>query len=149
MAEARYSDEEFIAVPPDAVFEYRLDYEHNLPQYNPAVSNMKRTDGGDDLGAGAVYAFEVDIPNMGPMPTSLTVLEAEAPSRIVNEMGSGMIRAREECTFTRSDDGTLVRFEVILTFPDEMGEGILQLAEQQGRDQVRSELELMKKQLEG
>jgi uncharacterized protein YndB with AHSA1/START domain len=148
VAHTTYSEEEHIASPVEAVYEYRLDYERNLPQYNPAVSKMQRTDDGTELGPGAVYEFEVDIPNMGPMSTSLTVLEADPPSRIVNEMGSGQIRAREECTFTPSGEGTLVRFDVTLTFPDEMGEGILQLAERSGREQVRGELDLMKKHLE-
>ena len=49
MAEVTYSDEEDIQAPPETVFDYRLDYEKNLPQYNPNVSNMKRTDGGDEL----------------------------------------------------------------------------------------------------
>jgi hypothetical protein len=146
--EVRYVEEEHIAAEPQAVFDYRLDYEHNLPQYNPAVSKMQRTDEGDQLGPGAQYAFEVDIPNMGSMPTTLTVLEAGSPSRIVNEMGSGLIKAREECTFTPSEGGTLVTFEVTLTFPDEMA-GIAEMAEKSGREQVRGELELMKKQLEG
>ena len=109
---------------------------------------MQRTDGGEGLGVGARYAFEVDIPDMGAMPTTLTVLEAEPPSRLVNEMGSGLIKAREECTFTRSESGTLVTFEVTLSFPEEMA-GIAEMAEQSGREQVRGELELMKKQLEG
>jgi hypothetical protein len=148
MARARYSEQEHVDAPPEAVFEYRLDYGANLPAYNPNVSKMQRTDGGSDLGPGAVYSFEVDIPNMGPMPTSLMVIEADRPSRIVNEMGSGLIKAREECTFEPSDGGTLITFDVTLTFPDEMGDGIVQMAEQSGREQVRLELELIKKALE-
>ena len=148
MAEVRYSDEELIEASPQAVFDYRLDYGENLPQYNPNVSKMSRTDGGTELGPGAAYGFEVEIPNMGSMPTTLTVLEAEAPSRIVNEMGSGLITAREECRFAETDGGTLVTFEVTLTFPEDMA-GIAEMAEQSGREQVRLELELMKKQLEG
>jgi uncharacterized protein YndB with AHSA1/START domain len=148
MPEVRYSEEELIDAPPEAVFDYRLDYSHNLPQYNPNVSKMERTDGGSELGPGAAYAFEVEIPGMGSMPTTLTVLEAEVPSRIVNEMGSGAITAREECTFTARPEGTLVTFDVTLTFPDEMA-AIAQMAESSGREQVRVELELMKKQLEG
>jgi uncharacterized protein YndB with AHSA1/START domain len=146
--EVRYTDEETMDASPDDVFAYRLDYETNLPAYNPNVSNMRRTDGGAEPGVGAAYAFEVEIPDMGSMPTTLTVLEAERPSRIVNEMGSGVITAREECTFAEADDGTLVTFEVTLTFPEEMA-GIAEMAERSGREQVRLELELMKKQLDG
>jgi hypothetical protein len=146
--EVRYADEETMNASPDDVFAYRLDYETNLATYNPNVSNMQRTDGGSELGVGAAYAFEVEIPDMGSMPTTLAVLEAERPSRIVNEMGSGLITAREECTFAETDDGTLVTFEVTLTFPEEMA-GIAEMAEKSGREQVRLELELMKKQLNG
>jgi hypothetical protein len=148
MAEVHYADEQSIDASADDAFAYRLDYEANLPTYNPNVSNMQRTDRGSELGVGAVYAFEVEIPDMGSMPTTLTVLEAERPSRIVNEMGSGLITAREECTFAEADDGTLVTFDVTLTFPEEMA-GIAEMAEKSGREQVRLELELMKKQLEG
>jgi hypothetical protein len=148
MGEVRYSDDELIDATPEAVFAYRLDYGRTLTDYNPNVSKMERTDGGSEPGVGAAYAFEVDIPGMGSMPTSLTVIEAELPGRIVNEMGSGLIKAREQCTFTPSDGGTLVTFEVTLSFPEEMA-GIAEMAEQSGREQVRLELELMKKHLEG
>jgi uncharacterized protein YndB with AHSA1/START domain len=148
MPEVRYVEDEHIDAAPEAVFEYRLDYAANLPTYNPNVSKMERTDGGFELGVGAVYAFEVEIPDMGSMPTTLTVTEVDRPQRIVNVMGSGLIVAREECTFTQGDGGTLVAFEVTLTFPEEMA-GIAEMAEQSGREQVRIELELMKKALEG
>ena len=147
MPELTYVEDEHVDAPPERVFEYRLDYGANLPEYNPNVSNMQRTDGRAELGPGAVYAFEVEIPGMGSMPTSLTVLEAERPSKIVNEMGSGLFVAREECTFTPSEGGTLVAFQVTLTFPDEMA-AASELAEKSGREQVRLELELMKKALE-
>ena len=88
MPEVRYSDEEHVDAPPEAMFEYRLDYERTLPEYNPNVSNIVRTDG-----------------------------------------------------------GTLVTFEVTLSFPEEMA-GIAEMAEHSGREQVRLELELMKKALE-
>lgn len=146
--EVRYTEDVHIDADPEAVFDYRLDYERNLPQYNPNVEDMKRTDGGEELGPGAEYAFQVEIPDMGGMPTTLRVLEAERPERIVNEMGSGAIVAREACTFTPRDGGTGVTFEVTLTFPEEMA-GIAEMAEKSGREQVRLELELMKQQLEG
>ena len=148
MAEVGYSEEEDIEAPPEAVYEYRLDYEPNLPEYNPNVSNMQRIDEGKALGPGAIYSFDVDIPNMGQMPTTLTVKEALAPSRIVNEMGSGPIRARETCTFEPMNGGTRVVFDVLLTLPDELKE-MGEMAERSGREQVRLELELMKKALEG
>lgn len=147
MTEVRYTEEADIEASPESVYEYRLDYERNLPAYNPNVSNMKRTDGGAEPGVGASYRFDVEIPNMGTMESTLTVLEAEQPTRIVNEMGSGAFRAQEVCTFTPRDSGTHVTFAVTVSFPDEMA-GVATLAEESGRDQVRQELDLMKKNLE-
>src|SRR5437588_10483776 len=108
---------------------------------------MERTDGRTELGTGAEYRFDVDIPNMGTMPSTLTVLEAVPPSRIVNSMGSGMFQATETCAFERVEGGTLVRFDVTVEFPDDMAD-VAALAESSGREQVRLELELMKKNLE-
>jgi hypothetical protein len=146
--ELGYAEEALVDAPPGAVYAYRLDFEKNLPEYNPNVSNMRRTNGGRGLGAGAMYEFEVSMPEMGgTLPTTLHVLEAEEPSRVVNETASGVFTAREVVTFTASEEGTRVRFDVTVTFPDEMGE-VAPIAEQSGREQVRLELEHMKKALE-
>jgi hypothetical protein len=45
------------------------------------------------------------------------------------------------------EDGTVVTFDVTVTLPDEMAE-MAEMAERSGREQVRLELELMKKALE-
>ena len=52
MADIRYAETIDIAVPPERVFDYRLDFT-TLPDYNPGVSNLRRTDGGTEPGAGA------------------------------------------------------------------------------------------------
>ena len=148
MAEVRYTEEAVVEAPLEDVYDYRLDYEHTLPEYNPNVSNIHRTDGRTELGVGAEYAFDVEIPGMGQMQSTLTVMEAVAPSRIVNRMGSGMFEATETCSFERVEDGTRVQFEVTVSFPEEMA-AVAELAERSGRDQVRLELDLMRKQLEG
>ena len=147
--ELGYAEEAVVDAPPEAVYAYRLDFEKNLPDYNPNVSTMRRTDGVKELGAGATYEFEVSMPEMGgTLPATLHVIEALELSRIVNETVSGVFLAREVVTFVPTDEGTRVRFDVTVTFPDEMAE-VAPIAEQSGRDQVRLELDHMKKHLEG
>ena len=148
MTEIRYAEETLIEAPPEAVYRYRLDFEKNLPEYNPNVSNMRRTDGGLELGPDTTYAFDVSMPEMGgTLPTTLRVLETEEPSRVVNETASGVFTAREVVTFLPIGAGTRVRFEVTVTFLDHMA-AVAPIAEQSGREQVRLELEHMKKHLE-
>jgi hypothetical protein len=55
--------------------------------------------------------------------------------------------AREVVTFLPIGAGTRVRFEVTVTFLDHMA-AVAPIAEQSGREQVRLELEHMKKHLE-
>jgi hypothetical protein len=150
VAEISYSEELEIRVPAETLFGYRLDFEKNLPQYNPNVGNMRRTDPGTDLGPGATYEFEVTMPEMGgTLPSTLRVIEIQQlPLTIINETLSGVFRAREVVTFEPSDGGTRARFEVTVTMPDDMA-AVGPLAEQSGREQVRLELDHMRKELEG
>jgi uncharacterized membrane protein len=146
--EILYREEALIDVPSASVFAYRLDFEKNLPGYNPNVSNVRRRDGRTELGADALYEFDVSMPEMGgTLPATLRVLEVDKDKRIVNETASGVFTAREVVTFTPNGGATLVRFEVSVAFPDDMA-AVAPLAEQSGREQVRLELEHMKKHLE-
>ena len=148
--EVSYSEEQVIGVPPDTLYLYRLDFEKNLPEYNPNVGNIRRTDPGTELGPGATYDFEVTMPEMGgTLPSTLHVLEVrQIPRTIVNETVSGVFTAREVVTFEPSDGGTQARFDVTVTFPDDMA-AVAEIAEQSGREQVRIELDHMKRELEG
>jgi hypothetical protein len=88
------------------------------------------------------------MPEMGgTLPATLHVVDTDEPSRIVNDTESGVFTAREDVTFTRTDGGTRVRFDVTVSFPDDMA-AVAPLAERSGREQVRLELEYMKKHLE-
>jgi uncharacterized membrane protein len=146
VAEVRYAEELEIDAPAEKLFAYRVDFE-NLPTYNPNVSNLRRTDGGSAPGPGATYEFDVTIPEMGgTLPNELRVLETAEPSRIVNETVSGPFRAHEVVTF-EGDGPTLARWDVTVTMPDEMAQ-VIPIAEQSGREQLRVELEHMKKLLE-
>jgi len=143
-----YAEKADVAASPEKVWAYRLDFA-NLPLYNPNVSNFARTDGGTEPGPGATYAFEVTIPDMGTLPQTITVVEAEEPSRIVFETGPWY--AREVATFEPlPGGGTRVRFDLTASVPEEMDndEGRA-FIEQSGRKQLRLELGLLKEALEG
>lgn len=147
MGEVRYVETADIAVAPDVVFDYRLDFA-TLPAYNPSVSNMRRTDGGTTPGVGAEYRFDLTIPGMGAMETPLRVVEAARPERIVFDTGPGFI-ARETCTFSPFAGGTRVVFDTTVTIEGELDDATRATIEASGREQARAELELLKKVLEG
>jgi uncharacterized protein YndB with AHSA1/START domain len=149
MPELGFAEDVKIGAPIEAVYEYRLDFTR-LSDYNPNVSNLRRTDGGSDLGVGAEYFFDVSIEEMGgaAMPQTLKVIEAESPTRIVFEVGPWY--AREICTFEpESGGGTHVVFAYATYVPDELdNEEGRALIEQSGRRQARLELDAIKKHLE-
>jgi len=149
MPELGFAEDVEIGAPIEAVYSYRLDFT-NLPEYNPSVSNLRRTDGGPEPGVRAEYAFDVSIEEMGgqQMPQTLKVVEADGPERIVFEVGPWY--AREICTFEPTDDGgTHVVFAYVTYVPDELdNEEGRALIESSGRRQARLELDLIKKNLE-
>lgn len=148
MAEVTIAEGIEIAAPPDDVYDYRLDFT-NLPAYNPHVSNVRRTDAGDELGAGAEYTFDLELPGAPePMETPLRVLDAERPSLVTLETGPGFM-ARETCTFDPTEAGTRVIFEQTITLEGEIPEDALKAVGDSAGEQARLELELMKKNLEG
>lgn len=149
MAEIRYAESIEIGVPPEAVFDYRLDFT-TLPDYNPNVSNLKRTDGRSEPGVGAEYTFDLTLPGAPePMENPIRVTEATRPSRIVFDTGPGYM-ATEDCLFTPvGAGGTAVEFAYTISFPGDVDEATSKLIETSGREQARIELENMKKILEG
>jgi uncharacterized membrane protein len=98
---------ETMRAPPERVFAYRRDL-GNLPEYNPDVTRL--------TGEGRLYHFHVRV--FGPIswPTTLTVTEASAPTRLVFEMTS-LMDARETCVFEPTEDGTCVHFELRVASP--------------------------------
>jgi Polyketide cyclase / dehydrase and lipid transport len=149
MPELGFAEDVKIGAPIEAVYAYRLDFTR-LPDYNPNVSNLRRIDGGSDLGVGAEYSFDAWIEEMGgaAMPQTLKVIEAESPTRIVFEVGPWY--AREICTFEPDGGGTHVVFAYATYVPDELdNEEGRALIEQSGRRQARLELDLIKENLEG
>jgi uncharacterized protein YndB with AHSA1/START domain len=148
VAEVRYSESIEIAVPPEVVYDYRLDFT-TLPDYNPNVSNLRRVDHGIDPGPGADYLFDLTLPGAPPMENPLRVVEATRPSRIVFDTGPGFM-ASENCTFAPvGAGGTAVEFAYTISFPGDIDDETRSLIENSGREQARLELENMKKILEG
>jgi hypothetical protein len=148
VAEVNYSESIEIAVAPEQVYDYRLDF-GNLPDYNPNVSNLQRVDGGDTLGAGAEYTFDLTLPGAPAMENPLRVVEAKRPSRILFDTGPGFM-ASEDCTFSPvGAGGTAVSFAYTISFPGEIDDATRSFIENSGREQARLELENMKKILEG
>jgi uncharacterized protein YndB with AHSA1/START domain len=147
VAEIRYTESIDIEAPIERVYEYRLDFT-NLPDYNPGVSNFRQV-AGDRPGAGAEYLFDlVLIEGAPPMETPIRVLDARAPELVVFDTGPGYI-ARETCTFAPAGDGTRAEFAYVVTIPGEVDEATIKMVVDTGSAQARTELELMKKNLEG
>lgn len=145
--EIRYAESIDVAAPLEVCFDYRLDFT-TLSAYNPHVTNVRQTRLSEP-GQGAEYLFDLTMPGaQEPMETPLRVTEAHRPSRVVFETGPGFM-AREICTFDPAGSGTRITFDTILTFPGEVPEDGARAVEAQGREQARTELELMKKILEG
>ena len=149
MPELGFAEDVTIGSPVEAVYAYRLDFAR-LPEYNPNVSNIRRTDGGHELGVGAEYGFDISIEEMGgaSMPQTLKVVEEDEPTRIVFEVGPWY--AREICTFEpNGEGGTHLVFAYVTYVPDELNnEEGRALIEASGRRQARLELDLIKKNLE-
>jgi uncharacterized protein YndB with AHSA1/START domain len=100
-----------IRAPLEEVFAYRLDLA-NLPRYNPDVTGMTSIKG--PPGEGATYSGRVRLMPGLRLAMTLTILEVEAPRRIVLEIVS-LMRAREVCTFEPAQGATVVRFETSVT----------------------------------
>jgi uncharacterized protein YndB with AHSA1/START domain len=146
--ELAYAESVDIAAPVDKVFAHRLDF-MNLPGYMNQSSNIRRVDGGAEHGPGADYRFDLTIEGMGQLEAYITVLEVEAPYRIVFDTGSAGMGGREVSTFTElPGGGTHVEFAFRMELPDEAKDGV-SFIEDSGRTSFRNELVGLKTLLEG
>jgi carbon monoxide dehydrogenase subunit G len=144
--EVRYSESGTVDASPEDAFDLRCDFSR-LAEYNPNVTNLRRTDGGDTIGAGAVYAFDVTVPDMGGTIASvLTIVAAERPALVSTRTDSGVFSALEEVRFEPEGGATRITFDVVVTVPDEM-EAVAPMVDSSGREQVRLELDHMAKVL--
>lgn len=138
MAEVRYVEGEEIAAPVERVYAYRLDFT-TLPDYNPNVSNLRLTGEGEYLFDLTMGGHTIEVP--------IRLVEAIPNERIVIETGPGYM-ARETCAFARTANGTRCVFDTTLTIPGDLDDATAQAVAAQGSEQVRIELDLMKKNLE-
>jgi hypothetical protein len=149
---ARIDEEMLIDAEPGVVFRYRLDFAGTLQQYNPNVSRVVQT-GGDGPGQGSRYAVTV---RMGPgftVTSEITVTEVDEPALIADHASSSAGAAQERLTFQavpgrHGGTATKVNFAV-----ETQPEGIVArlfdpLMGRLSRRQVRTELRLMREQLE-
>src|SRR6266487_548009 len=97
--ELTYSESGEIGAPIEDVFNYRLDF-ITLADYNPNVTNIKRTnDGENTLGAGANYVYDLTLPGWDPMEGFLKVVGVDRPNEIVTDTGTEPLSGREVNTF--------------------------------------------------
>lgn len=144
--EVRYTESGTVEASLEAAYDLRVDFAR-LGDYNPNVSNLRRTDGGDASGPGAVYAFDVTMPDMGGTVSSvLTVLVAERPAWVSTRTDSGVFSALEDVRFEPEGGSTRITFDVVVEVPDDM-EAIAPIVDSTGREQVRLELDHMAKVL--
>lgn len=148
-----------IAAPRARVYEYRLDCLH-LPELNPAVTNVRRTDGGTGKpGPGSEYVCDVRL-EWGETVATITIEDAVEPSLIVLDMTSapredlaqasgGGVHSREVARFIDTGSGgTRIEVELIVQAPDDLEEGTFELMRRHAGDPTRLELEAMKLELE-
>ena len=148
-----------IRAPRSRVYDYRLDCRH-LPALNPAVTNVRRTDGGSGKpGTGTQYVCDVRL-DWGETTATIHIEDAVEPSLIVLDMhtvpregsisasGSG-IHSREVARFSDTDDGgTRIEIELTLQAPDDIDDDAFEAMRLHAGDPVRVELEAMKAALE-
>ena len=146
--ELAYAESIDIDAPIASVFAYRLDF-LNLPRYMDQASRIKRVDAGTEPGPGADYRFDLTIASMGQLEAYITVLEVDAPHRIVFDTGSAGMGGREVSTFTElPGGGTHVEFAFRMELPDEAKDGV-SFIEDSGRGSFQNELIGLKKLMEG
>jgi len=145
VADVAYVEHGVIAADIARVYAYRLDFA-NLPAYNPSVSNMRQV-AGDAPGVGAEYRFDLTLGG-ATIETPLRVVEATPHERIVIDVGPAYM-ARETCVLSERDAGTAIEFSTVVSFPGEIDAAAADAVRAQGSEQVRIEIELMKKNLEG
>jgi Polyketide cyclase / dehydrase and lipid transport len=143
------------SVPPQAVWQYRLDFT-NLPQYNPDVSDVARVQDGDPGGVGGVrgpgarYTFRLADPRE-PGKTNLIELWAvdAVDATFVSAGMNGGTEAYEEFTIdTRADGGCEATLSLWLMLPDGLADDMAAAAAAGSLAQIEKEMRLMKENLE-
>jgi len=141
-----------IAVSPEEVFDYRLDFAANLARYNHNVCDARQIEG-HGPGVGAKYSVRVRAAPGLTVNSTLTVTEADRPRRISDSAESPVGNAQETLTFeptsvTEAGSGTSVTFVVITEPKSAVARIAGPLLARLARRQVRLELKSMRTNLE-
>ena len=138
--EVTYAESIDVPAPIEKVFDYRLDFT-NSPEYLPYARNVRRVDGGNELGPGAEFRSDLTMPGAPTTESYIRVVEVDRPKHIVFDVGAAGRRGRETSTFEPlPDGGTRVEFSIVMQLPDEARENLPAHIER-GRTSFRIELD--------
>ena len=143
------------SVPAEAVWQYRLDFT-NLPEYNPDVSNIARTQEGQSIraggtnGPGARYSFTMaDAQNPAGQPVELWIVDAVHPTMIAAGMKGGSEAYEEFVVLAQGEHACEATLMLWIILPDGVSDDIVAAASASGLAQIEKEMRLMKEALEG
>ncbi len=143
------------SVPAETVWQYRLDFS-NLPQYNPDVSNVVRTQEGESIraggtnGPGARYSFTLADPqNEAGQPVELWIVDAVHPSLVAAGMKGGSEAYEEFVVLPQGEHACEANLLLWIILPDGLSDDVLAAASAHGLAQIQKEMRLMKEALEG
>jgi hypothetical protein len=143
------------AVPAETVWQYRLDFS-NLPEYNPDVSNLTRTQEGRSIraggtnGPGARYSFTMADPQSpAGQPVELWIVDAVHPTMVAAGMKGGSEAYEEFVVLPQGDHACEATLMLWILLPDGLSDDIVAAASASGLAQIEKEMLLMKEALEG
>jgi hypothetical protein len=143
------------AVPAETVWQYRLDFA-NLPEYNPDVSNLTRTQEGRSIraggtnGPGARYSFTMADPQSpAGQPVELWIVDAVHPTMVAAGMKGGSEAYEEFVVLPQGDHACEATLMLWILLPDGLSDDIVAAASASGLAQIEKEMLLMKGALEG
>jgi hypothetical protein len=143
------------AVPAETVWQYRLDFS-NLPEYNPDVSNLTRTQEGQSIraggtnGPGARYSFTMADPQSpAGQPVELWIVDAVHPTMVAAGMKGGSEAYEEFVVLPQGDHACEATLMLWILLPDGLSDDIVAAASASGLAQIEKEMLLMKEALEG
>ena len=144
------------SVPAEAVWQYRLDFS-NLPDYNPDVSGVTRTQEGQSIraggtnGPGARYSFTMTDPRHpdGGQPVELWIVDAVHPTMVAAGMKGGTEAYEEFVVLPQGEHACEATLMLWILLPEGLGDDVLTAASASGLAQIEKEMRLMKQALEG
>jgi len=142
------------SVPAEAVWQYRLDFS-NLPEYNPDVTNLTRTQEGESIraagtnGPGARYTFTMADPqNPSGQPVELWIIDAVHPTMVAAGMKGGSEAYEEFVVMPQGEHACEATLMLWILLPDAISDDVVAAASASGLAQIEKEMRLMKVALE-